>query len=112
MEINKMDWGFLQPLKELWPQQLPEFLDKIDWQALFHNPYFIGLAVIVLAYALYKRMYKFLALVFCSGAFFYASRYVATGGEDTVSLKNIISFIGLSIVIIAVAVYFFFIRSE
>jgi len=68
MEINKMDWGFLQPLKELWPQQLPEFLDKIDWEALFHNPYFIGLAVIVLAYALYKRMYKFLALVFCSSA--------------------------------------------
>ncbi len=107
-----MDWSFLQPLREIWPQKLPGFLDKIDWQAYFHNPYFIGSGVIILAFALYKRMYKFLALVLCSGFFYLAWCQAKGQNADTVTPENIVTFVALSLVIIAIGIYFFFIRSE
>lgn len=76
------------------------------------NPYFIGLVVFILAFAVYKRMYKFLALVFCSSAFYAIWRQVGIAGGAAVTPKNLLTFVGLFLVIIVVGIYFFFIRSD
>lgn len=107
-----MDWSFLQPLKKLWPGKWQGLLDKIDWPALLQSPYFIGLAVIILVLALYKRMYRFLAIVFCGSAFYFVWSHIIDKGGGAMTTKNVISFIGLSVVIIAITVYFLFIRSD
>lgn len=93
-------------------------LEKIEsacgtnWTVVLHNPFFIGAVIVVLIIAVLKKMYRVLAFCFCSGAFWFAYNHVLKPDKTGINPQNIASFLGVFILIMIVAVYFFFIRSE
>lgn len=107
-----MNSDLLRSAVNLLPENWGRLADKIQWQLLLQNRYFIGISIILLLFALYRRMFKFIAFVFCGIAFCFISSYVAMPGRSDISPENISVFVGVSIALIMVAVYFFFIRSD
>ncbi|MFH1148636.1 MAG: hypothetical protein V1736_13155 [Pseudomonadota bacterium] len=83
-----------------------------DWTGIVHNPFFIGVVIAVLIISILKRTYRLLALLFCAGASWCAYNYVLSPDKTGINPQNIASFLGVFILIMIVAVYFLFIRSE
>ncbi|GAB4178193.1 MAG: hypothetical protein Tsb0017_24980 [Geothermobacteraceae bacterium] len=104
----------LELLQNLQTDRLIQWLNELKLTELVHNPAFLGGVAVVAAICLFKRWYGFLGIVGGLAGFVWLLSYTLQRGTELDGAGNptLLVFIGGGVVIIGVAIYLLFIKSE
>ncbi len=94
---------------------MPKQINTIDYKGLFTNPWFMVPLVAVIVYEIYRKSFKSIISIFIFlgvWAFFGTPYMQAIFASDTVTIDKILPLLGGAILILAVVVYMYFLRSE
>ena len=109
-------YEFLAPIfKFINDTGVPKQINTIDYQGLFSNPWFMVPLVAIIIYEVCRRSFKSVVsiLIFLGVWAFFGTPYMQhILNSDTVSLDQILPLLGGAILILAVVVYMYFLRSE
>jgi len=95
--------------------KVPEQINSIDYQGLFTNPWFMVPLVAVIIYELFRRSIRSVVsiIIFLGIWAFFGTPYMQEIlTSDTVTLDKILPLIGGAVLVLAVLVYMYFLRSE
>jgi predicted RND superfamily exporter protein len=95
--------------------KVPEQINSIDYHGLFTNPWFMVPLVAVILYELFRRSIRsVISIVIFLGvwAFFGTPYMQEILTSDTVTLDKILPLLGGAVLLLAIIVYMYFLRSE
>jgi ABC-type glycerol-3-phosphate transport system permease component len=108
-----MDWASI--LAKLETSAIIGYLQALDLQALVHHPYFLYGTAALAIFALFMRWRILLVTILTVSGFAWLLAYTMQQGtslEGGVGNETLMVFVGGGAVIVFVAIYFLFIRSE
>ncbi|MGA7875351.1 MAG: hypothetical protein WCA08_06775 [Desulfoferrobacter sp.] len=102
---------FVHFLAEYDSQKITETFRQLNWDEVLHKPLFWLIFVPVLGYLLWKRRFHTLLLIFSLVLFVALVLNTLPPAGQPIPLNKILTFIGGSVALVAVNLYFFFVRS-
>jgi hypothetical protein len=113
VEAIKNIWDqFVHFLSEYDVQKIAEALHQLDWRAQLTNPvtWIVGLPL--LAFIIWKRKVNLLILCCSFVAFIYLLQNTLPPTGESVPLNKLLEFLGGSVVLLAVNIYFMILREK
>jgi hypothetical protein len=113
VETIKNIWGsFVQFLSEYNVEKIVQAIQQLDWHALLTNPVAWMIAIPLLIFIIWKRRLNLLIL-FCSFIVFaYLLQNTLPPAGESVPLNKLLEFLGGSVVLLAVNIYFLILREK
>ncbi|MCK8602702.1 hypothetical protein [Desulfoferrobacter suflitae] len=102
---------FINFLAEYDSQKITEIIRQLNWNEVLYKPLFWVLVVPMFGYLLWKRRFQTLLLIFSLVLFVMLALYTLPPAGQPIPLSKILSFAGGSIALVAVNLYFLFVRS-
>lgn len=102
--------GFIHFLKEYDSNKIAAVLREIDWAALARNPaaWIVGVPLVILM--IWKKQVKLMVLGISMVLFMVLLQHTLAPPGESMSLEKLVQFIGGSIALAGVNLYFFFMR--
>ncbi len=94
---------------------VPEQINTIDYNGLFTNPWFMVPLATVIVYEIFRRSLRSVVtiIIFLGVWAFFGTPYMQEIlTSDTVGLDKILPLLGGAVILLAVIVYMYFLRSE
>jgi len=94
---------------------IPKQINTIDYHGLFTNPWFMVPLIAVILYEIFRRHIKSVISIFIFfgvWAFFGTPYMQEILKSDTVGLGKILPLLGGAVIILAIVIYMYFLRSE
>ena len=99
-------------LKENDVRTIGETMRNLNWGDVLRNPIFWLVALPLSGWIVWKKQFKLLILIGSLVAFAFVFQSVLPTSEQEISIDGLLKFLGGTIVIIAIDIYFFFIRQD
>lgn len=111
MEQLKVIWqSFTGFLAEYDSHKITEIFRDLDWHEVVHTPLVWLVGLPILGYLVWKRRFQTLLLIFSLIAFVALLLSVLPSAGQPIPLSKIVAFIGGSLALVLVNLYFLFVR--
>lgn len=102
--------AFISFLAEYDTPKITSILQKLDWQEVMQNPWVWFAGIPALVYLLWKRHFHALLLIISLALFVALVLNTLPGPGQAIPLNKILTFIGGSVALVGVNLYFFLVR--
>lgn len=102
---------FINFLAEYDSRKITEIFRQLNWDEVLYKPLFWALVVPTFGYLLWKRRFQTLLLIFSLVLFVMLALYTLPPTGQPIPLSKILTFAGGGMALVAVNLYFFFVKS-
>jgi len=102
--------SFVKFLSEYDIRKVLDVVRNLNWTELAVSPLFWLGVILVLGLTLWKRKFRLLLLVFSFIVFIFLAQYTLPPGGETIPLTKLLGFLGGTVALIVVNLYFLLVR--
>ncbi len=112
MEKVENYWkSLVEFLTEYKTERIAEVIRNLDWQEILRNPIAWVISLTLLGLAVWKQKFKLLIAVASLVAFVFLLQMTLPPAGQSISLTDLVKFVGGTMALLAVNVYFLIIRN-
>ncbi len=111
-QLRKIWEAFINFLAAYDSSKIAELVRDLKWQEVAANPYVWLIGLPTLGYLLVRKRFKALMLLFSLVGFLYLLQHTLPSSGDNIPLDKLLTFVGGSVALVFVNLYFLFIRGD
>ncbi len=111
-QLRKIWEAFINFLAAYDSSKIAELLRDLKWREVAANPYVWLIGVPTLGYLLVRKRFKTLMLLFSLVGFLYLVQLALPSSGEHIPLDKLLTFVGGSVALVFVNLYFLFIRGD
>jgi hypothetical protein len=111
-QLRKIWDAFINFLATYDSSKITELLRNLKWQEVVANPYVWLIGLPTLGYLLVRKRFKTLISLFSLAGFLYLLQYTFPSSGENIPLDKLLTFIGGSVLLAVVNLYFLFMRGD
>lgn len=111
-QLGRIWKGFIEFLNTYDLHKITEMLRDLKWEEVLTNPYVWVIGLSSVGYMLMKKRFKALMLIFSLGIFLYLLGITIPSSGEAIPFEKLMTFIGGSVVLAVLNLYFLFMRGD
>lgn len=111
-QLKQMWKAFIDFLVTYDSNKITEILRNVKWEEVPSNPYVWLIGGPILLYLLIKKRFKTLVLLSSLGVLLYLLEITLPASEDAIPFEKLMTFLAVTVALVALNLYFLFMRGD